>query len=174
MRSPTDLGETPELGDSACGNRWTLYRGRARRRDRRDLAFETAAEGQPIAGGNHPRDHPDVRDLLAAPPAFDLEDRPRCRAIGIAFRCRQQLSDPGHKGLYARTSERRTEEDRVHERPHRLGCERVAKHVVRQIRLVLDVRGHDRLVAFREHLGQPSLEGGILRVREVEVGGARA
>ena len=42
------------------------------------------------------------------------------------------------------------------------------------VRLVLDVRRHDPLVALREHLGQPVPEDGVLRAREREVGGARA
>jgi len=93
-----DLGEAPELCDSACGNRWALYGGPALEDgERGDLVFETAAETQPLACVNRPGEHPDVRDLLAVRATFDLEDRPRYRAIGIACRCRQQLTDSGHQ-----------------------------------------------------------------------------
>ena len=56
----------------------------------------------------------------------------------------------------------------------RLDRERIAKQVIWQSRLVLDVRRHDPLVAFREHLGHPSPERGVLSAREGEGGGARA
>ena len=62
----------------------------------------------------------------------------------------------------------------MHERLFRLDRERIAKQVIWQSRLVLDVRRHDPLVAFREHLGHPSAERGVLSAREGEGGGARA
>ena len=51
----------------------------------------------------------------------------------------------------------------MHERPLRLRREALAKPVVRDTRLVLDVRRQDPVVALGEHLGQPGPEGGVLR-----------
>ena len=61
----------------------------------------------------------------------------------------------------ARTGDRRAEEHRMHERAPGLRRERLAQPAVRDARLVVDVRGQERVVALREHEAQP---GGERRV----------
>ena len=80
-----DLAQAPELPDL------TRRDGRSldgepllEHRERGHLALEVAAESQQITYSQGPGEHPDVRDLLAACAALDLEDRRRKRAVRIS------------------------------------------------------------------------------------------
>ncbi len=100
--------------------------------DRRHLRFlvlfeAIAAEAQPVAHVDRPREQADVRDLLAGRTAFDLEDGRRDGAVGVARGGRQQLGDACRQCIDARAGDRRAEEDRMHERPLRLRGELVAQ-----------------------------------------------
>ena len=170
-----DLVEAPELSDRPRRDGWTLDGGSVlEHRDGGHLILEITAEAQPIARPERPREHPDVHDLLAARAAFDLEDRTRDRAVGIAGGCRQQLGNAGHQLLHTRTGDRRAEEDGMEERPIRLSCELGAKPVMRDVGLVLDVRRQNSVVALRKHLRQPCPKTGIVGTEEREGRSARA
>ena len=65
--------------------------------DRRDLPGSALRQIEPLARTYGPVDHPDVRELLAACAALDLED-PACRRrIGPAVGGRQQGLDAAHQ-----------------------------------------------------------------------------
>ena len=83
---------------------------------------------------------------------------PDTRAVGIAFGRRQQLRDAGDQRVHARARDRRAEEHRMHQRLPGLRRELAAELAVRDRRLVVDVRGQQRIVVVGEQLGQPRRE----------------
>jgi hypothetical protein len=134
----------------------------------------TATKPQPVARSDGPREHSDVGDLLTARTAFDLENGPGCQPVRITLGCRQQLADGQHQWLQAGTRDRGAKEDGVYQRPPRLSRKSLAKSVVRDTRLVLDVGRQDPSVPLGQHLGQRSPELGIVRARGREVSAACA
>ena len=170
-----DLAESPELSDRACRDGRALYRGSLlEHRDGGHLALEIATEAQSITHADGPREHSDVCDLLAARAAFDLENRPGYRAVGISLRCRQQLRQAGHQWLHARTRDRGPTEDGVHHCSLRLSRELLAKLLIGDTRLVLDVRRQDP-ARRAPRASRPARPGtGVLGAGEREGRGARA
>ena len=132
----------------------------------------TLIEAQSVAGSHRPGEHSNVGDLLSAGASFDLEDRGRDRPIDVAFGSRQQLGDAGHQRDDSGAGECGAEEHGVHERGHRLRGQCLAKRVLRDAYLVIDVRREDAGVVLGEHLGQPGPKGLVDRVPGREVGGA--
>jgi hypothetical protein len=157
-----DVAKAPKLRDLARGH------GRARKRvaavedaNRGHLALALVAEAKPVARVHGPREHPDVRDLLAGRPADDLEHASRDRPGGGASRRGQQPRDPGHDRLDAGPCERRAGEDGMHERVLRLYRQLSAQASVRNAPGV-HIRGEDRIVGLREDVHEICSERGIV------------
>ena len=109
------LRQAPHLRDlSRC------HRGPANRLavvehvDRGDLPLGIRPEPKSISDGHGSREHANVRDLLAGPPALDLEDAAGDRAVDVPFAGRQKLRDACHQRIDARAGDRRAEEHRMH------------------------------------------------------------
>src|SRR5947208_2873696 len=78
--------------------------------DRGDLPLGIRPEPKSISDGHGSREHANVRDLLAGPPALDLEDAAGDRAVDVPFAGRQKLRDACHQRIDARAGDRRAEE----------------------------------------------------------------
>ena len=135
------------------------------------LSSLPAAETEPVARSHRSREHPDVGDLLATGATFDLEDRARDGAVSSARGFGQQLRDTGHQRLHASSSDRRTEEDRMHKRTLRLSRKRLAKSAAGDPRLVVHVRGQDPSSRSASTSAILARGPGIVRAPEPEVGG---